>query len=320
MITATGAAVEAHAPPYDGRPPSPPFAMATHRYLHLDVFTAGHGGGNHLGVVADARGWSDKQMQALARWTDLVETTFLLPPDDPQASYKVRIFTPTREIPFAGHPSIGSAHAVLTCALAEPVNSLLLQECAVGTLPIRVEAADGENLLLLKSPPARVLTTGVDADPQLAPALAGVALDNLPPALVDGGRRWWVAQCASEAALRAWRPDHDAIRALGQRTDSMGVCAFARADASANYQLVVRALAGGAGIDEDPASGAANGLVAAYLAHAEPDGPLARGYDVSQGREIGHDARLVVRIDGVDIWVGGHTRTIVDGTLDWPTI
>lgn len=292
--------------------------MPAFRYLHLDVFAARRGGGNHLGVVAGAHGWSDAAMQAFARWTNLVETTFLLPPDDPSASYRVRMFTPHREIDFAGHPSVGSAHAALACGLATPHDGLLWQACRAGVLPIRVEGhGTGDRQLLLRSPAAAVLDTGLAAHPLLRPALSGVATGTLAPALVDGGRRWWVVECADEAALRGWRPDHAAIGALGQATASMGVCAFARSDA-AGHQLVVRALAAGAGIPEDPASGAANGLLAAYLAQAEPDGPLARGYAVSQGREIGYDARLVVRIDADgSVWVGGRTHTIVDGTLQW---
>ena len=290
--------------------------MNTVRYLHLDVFAASLGGGNHLGVVTDAHDWSDAQMQRFARWTNLVETTFLLPPTTPDASYRVRMFTPHKEIPFAGHPSVGSAHAVLACGIAEPRDGLLWQECGAGVLPIRVTGEGDQRQLLLKSPPATVLHTGANAHPLLAPALAGVGMGHLPPALVDGGRRWWVVECADEAGLRAWQPDHAAIGALGKASESMGICAFARSH-SPDHRLAVRALASGAGIIEDPASGAANGLLAAYLAHAEPEGDLAHGYAVSQGREIGYDARLVVRIDGEGIWVGGHSHTIVDGQLRW---
>jgi PhzF family phenazine biosynthesis protein len=290
--------------------------MRSLRYLHLDVFAATLGGGNHLGVVLGAHDWSSADMQRFARWTALVETTFLLPPTDPQASYRVRIFTPHKEIPFAGHPSIGSAHAALECGLTEPTSGQLWQECGAGVLPIKVEGHGALRDLLLRSPDARVLDTGISAHPQLPAALAGVDLGVLPPALVDGGRRWWLAEAADEASLRAWQPDHAAIGALARASDSMGICAFARS-VGKDYQLNVRALAAGAGIVEDPASGAANGLIAAYVAQAEPGGHLAHGYVVSQGREMGHDARLIVRIEAGAAWVGGRSHTVVDGTLHW---
>jgi len=286
------------------------------RYLHLDVFAATPGGGNHLGVVTDATGWSDARMQAFARWTNLVETTFLLPPTQPGASYRVRIFTPHKEIPFAGHPSIGSAHAVLLCGLAAPEEGMLQQECGAGVLPIRIEGTGNAQQLLLKSPHATVEKTGRDAHPLLEPALAGIELGTLSPAYVAGGRHWWLAECADEASLRQWQPDHSAIGALAHATDSLGLCVFARSP-HPDYQLVVRAFPAGVGLVEDPASGAANGLIAAYIAHAEPHGPLARGYTVSQGREIGHDASLTVRIDGNTVWIGGRTNTIIDGRLHW---
>ncbi len=289
--------------------------MTSLRYLHLDVFAATAGGGNHLGVVLGADAWSTEAMQRFARWANLVETTFLLPPAASKASYRVRIFTPHKEIPFAGHPSIGSAHAAISWGVAEPEDGLLWQECAAGLLPIRVEGEGLDRDLLLQSPGERILETGRNAHARLSAALSGIEVGMLPPALVDGGRRWWLAEVADEASLRAWQPDHVAIGALASESESMGLCAFARsADGSG---LVVRALPAGVGIVEDPASGAANGLIAAYIAHAEPDGSLARGYEVSQGREIGHDARLVVRIENGAIWVGGHSHTIISGALDW---
>ncbi len=262
-------------------------------------------------------------MQRFARWTALVETTFLLPIRTAQASYRVRIFTPQQEIPFAGHPSIGSAHAVLECALAKPRDGMLWQECDAGVLPIRVEGSGHDRELLLRAPIASVVATGLDAHPLLRATLAGIQMGHLPPALVDGGRRWWLAEVADEATLRSWQPDHSAIRALAQASDSMGLCVFARSTcraasnlAEAGHDVVVRAFPAGVGIIEDPASGAANGLIAAYMAQADATG-AARGYTVSQGREIGHDARLVVRIEDGAIWVGGHSHTVIDGTLDW---
>jgi len=290
--------------------------MSLLRYLHLDVLAATPGGGNHLGVVIGADDWSTDQMQRFARWTALVETTFVLLPTDTVASYRVRIFTPHKEIPFAGHPSIGSAHAVLECGLAEPRDGLLWQQCGAGILPVRITGHGAMRELMLQSPGEQVLDTGRDAHPLLPTALAGIELGALPPALVDGGRRWWLAEIADEASLRAWQPDHAVIGALARTSDSMGLCVFARA-AHAGYQLVVRAFPAGVGIVEDPASGAANGLIAAYITRAEPGGELAGGYHVSQGREIGHDARLVVQIEHDAIWTGGRSHTVIDGTLDW---
>ena len=290
--------------------------MTLLRFLHLDVFAATLGGGNHLGVVIGATDWSADEMQRFARWTALVETTYLLPPEEPNASYRVRIFTPHKEIPFAGHPSIGSAHVALECGLTEPRDGLLWQECGAGVLPIRVEGSGATRELLLKSPGERVVNTGIDAHPLLQAALAGTGLGVLPPALIDGGRRWWLAEVVDEASLRAWQPDHKAIGALAQASDSMGLCVFARSAAS-DHQLVVRALPAGVGIVEDPASGAANGLIAAYIARTEPDGALAHGYHVSQGREMGHDARLIVRIEDDAVWTGGRSHIVIDGTLDW---
>ncbi|MFC4727951.1 PhzF family phenazine biosynthesis protein [Coralloluteibacterium thermophilus] len=289
---------------------------ASSRYMQVDVFTARAGGGNPLGVVLDGTGWSDAAMQAFATWTDLVETTFVLPPDGDDADYRLRIFTPSREIPFAGHPSVGSAHALLAAGLVAPRDGALRQACGAGILPVRVEDTAQGRRIFVQAPAARVLERG-DAAARLRPLLGDLALGALPPALVEGGRRWWLVELADEAALRAWRPEHAAIAALAHDTDSLGLCAFARS-ADPGFELALRAFPAGAGIVEDPASGAANGLVAAYIVDAEPDGPLARGYRVSQGREIGRDAHLVLRVEDGRVWVGGETQTVIDGSVRWP--
>jgi PhzF family phenazine biosynthesis protein len=290
------------------------------RFLQLDVFTHRAGGGNPLGVVFGATQFSSADMQAFARWTDLVETTFVLPPTQRDADYSLRIFSPSKEIPFAGHPTIGSAHAVLETGFAKLKSDALVQECAVGLLRIRADYARGPRELYVQAPEARVLKTGLDAHPMLANVLQDQHLGSLAPGFVDGGRRWWLAELASEAALRAWKPDHASIAVLAKATDSMGLCAFARADAPRHcgYDLAVRAFPAGVGIVEDPASGAANGLLAAFIQQLQPEGALARGYRVSQGREIGHDATLNIRFEDERVWVGGETQTVVDGQLRWP--
>ncbi len=292
------------------------------RYLQLDVFPARPGGGNPLGVVVDADGWSDIDMQRFAAWTNLVETTFVLTPTLAQSSYRLRIFTPNREIPFAGHPTIGSAHAVLECAIASARDGRLVQECLAGQLPIRVHGALSSRRLFVQAPAAHILGEGIAEEPRLTAILDGVTLGALPPVFVEGGRRWWIAEFADEAAVRAWHPDHARIEALARATASLGLCVFARSRQH-GYELAVRAFPAGVGIVEDPASGAANGLIAAWIAEREPGGPLARGYRVSQGREIGRDASIELQIEvaagaPASVWVGGTCRTIVHATLEWP--
>lgn len=292
--------------------------MPRSRYQQLDVFAARVGGGNPLGVVLDGADFDTATMQRLAAWTNLVETTFLLPPSSPQASYRVRIFTPSKEIPFAGHPSIGSAHAALDAGIAIPQNGQLVQECGAGLLPIRVEGNGAARRLSIQAPAASIVRDGEVAAATLAPLLAGVEPGALGAALIEGGRRWWVAELADPHALRGWAPPHAAIAELAHASDSLGLCVFAR-EPSDTHDVVVRAFPAGVGIAEDPASGAANGLIAAFVAQRDGRGPLARGYRVSQGREIGHDAGIDVRIepDGT-VWVGGRTNTLVSGHLDWP--
>lgn len=293
--------------------------MTLRRYVQLDVFADRPGAGNPLAVVLDAEGLDDDAMQAIARWTRLPETTFVFPAPSAEASYGLRIFSPRREVPFAGHPSVGTAHVVLEAGLASPRDGLLVQEGIAGHLPLRVDGAGATRSIAVRTPRARVLRIGEpEADAALAAALSGLPAGGLPPALVDGGRRWWLAEIRDEQTLRAATPDWNAIAALAKATDSMGVCAFARAAAGHPYDLVVRAFVGAPAVFEDAASGAANATLAAWLAER---GALPGGrnrYTVSQGREVGHDARLQLHIDANgDVWSGGHVRTVVSGTLDW---
>ncbi len=290
----------------------------TRSFVQLDVFAARPGDGNPLAVVLDAAGLDDATMQAIARWTRLPETTFVLPPTTPDASYRLRIFSPRREVPFAGHPSIGSAHAVLEAGLATPRDGMLVQECAVGLLPIEVRGEGRERRLAVRAPRARVLEVGQPDDRRLGAALKGYVPGALPPVLMDGGRRWWIAELVDEASVRSLVPRWEAVSALARGYEAMGLCVFARTPGR-DYDLVVRALVGQPAQVEDAASGAANATLAAWLHHSNAL-PHADGrYVVSQGREVGHDARLELRVDAEgEVWSGGQVQTVVRGTLDWP--
>lgn len=290
----------------------------TRRYLQMDVFADRPGAGNPLAVIPDAEGLDDGAMQAIARWTRLPETTFVFPPSQPGASYRVRMFSPRREVPFAGHPSVGTAHVVLEAGLAAPVDGLLWQEGAAGVLPLSVEGAGDARRIFVRTPKASVVEVGRATDARLAGVLAGLPLGTLPPALMDGGRRWWLVELASEQALRTATPAWEAIEALAHATDSMGVCGFARADAGQDYDLVVRAFVGATARFEDAASGAANATLAAWLAHNGALPGRDGRYVVSQGRELGYDARLHLRVDADgEVWSGGQVCNVLSGTLDW---
>jgi PhzF family phenazine biosynthesis protein len=287
------------------------------RYHQVDVFADHPGAGNPLAVVLDADGLDDATMQAIARWTRLPETTFVFPPTSPGASYGLRIFSPRREVPFAGHPSVGTAHVVLDAGVATPRDGILVQEGIAGLLPLRVGGSGRARTIAVRTPRARVGEIASADDARLAPALRRLPLGMLPPALMDGGRRWWIVEIESEPALRAANPDWGAIAHLAQATDSMGLCAFARSDDPV-YYLAVRAWVGAPGQFEDAASGAANATLAAWLASQDAlPGPTGF-YRVSQGREVGHDAIIELQVDAAgDVWSGGRACSIVRGEIDW---
>ena len=287
------------------------------RYMQLDVFAGHPGDGNPLAVVLDAEGLDDTTMQAIARWTRLPETTFVFPATSPDASYGLRIFSPRREVPFAGHPSVGTAHAVLEAGIALPRNGLLVQQGIAGLLPLRVEGDGATRTIAVRTPTARVMEVASAGDPRLQDALRGLPLGLLPPALMDGGRRWWLVELANESSLRAASPDWNAISRLAHDTDSMGVCVFARSDDPV-YYLAVRAWVGAPAHFEDAASGAANATLAAWLASRDALPGDTGFYRVSQGREVGHDAIIELNVDAQgDVWSGGRACVIVDGHIDW---
>jgi PhzF family phenazine biosynthesis protein len=292
--------------------------MTLRRYLQLDVFGDRPGAGNPLAVVLDAEGLDDAAMQAIARWTRLPETTFVFAPTRPGTSYGIRIFSPRREVPFAGHPSVGTAHVVLEAGLATPSDGLLVQDGIAGQLPLRVVGEGRTRTIAVRTPRARVVETATPDDPRLRAALHGLNLGSLPPVLMDGGRRWWLAELADEVSLRTAMPDWDAVADLAHATESMGLFVYARSDDPV-YYYAVRAFVGAPARFEDAASGAANATLAAWLA-ARGALPNRDGrYRVSQGREVGHDAIIDLRVDeDGEVWSGGRICNVVRGTIDWP--
>ena len=244
-------------------------------------------------------------------------TTFILPPTHADADYLVRIFTTQKEIAFAGHPSIGSAHALIDAGLQAKQAGIIMQECLAGILPIRHRPEEKNNSYSVRVPSSKWLHYAEQADAVFCKALPPPLWTALKPALVEGGRRWWLAQLSDEQAVRGFTPDNYAIEALAKATGSLGLCIFAKSNA-ADADLVVRAFPLGVGIAEDPASGAANAAIAAFL-HETGHWPVTGNrYRVSQGREIGRDAVLSLELDAQDqIWVGGDCQTVIRGRLHW---
>jgi PhzF family phenazine biosynthesis protein len=291
--------------------------MTTRRYVQLDVFAGRPGAGNPLAVVLDAEGLDDASMQAIARWTRLPETTFVFPAASADASYGIRIFSPRREVPFAGHPSVGTAHAVIDAGIATPRDGVLVQDGIAGRLPLRVEGTGAARTIAVRTPRASVMEIVTADDARLRDALSTLPLGALPPAQMDGGRRWWLAELRDESALRAAQPDWDAIGRLARDTDSMGLCVYARSDDPV-YYLAVRAWVGAPAQFEDAASGAANATLAAWLASRDALPGPGGFYRVSQGREVGYDAIIELRVDDDGaVWSGGRACSIVHGQIDW---
>lgn len=289
--------------------------MTAHDYLQLDVFAARPGDGNPLGVVVDGSAFDAGGMQAFAAWTNLSETIFLLPPTDTRADYRVRIFTPRQELPFAGHPSVGAAWATCELGLADASRGALVQECAAGLLPVRIESRDGARIPHVRAP--RAVQVEVAADALLADATRGWALGALAPALWRNGPDWWLVELADAQALRALAPDLPAIAALTRATGAVGLAVHAHEDAR-THALAVRAFCPADNIPEDPVTGSAQAAIAARL-HAAGRLPRdAAHYVASQGRELGRDGRVEVAVDDAgEVWIGGAVQCVIRGSLDW---
>lgn len=285
--------------------------MTTRRFFELDVFSSAPGRGNPLGVVLDAEGLDGATMQRIANWLNLSETTFVLPATQAGADYRLRIFTPGRELPFAGHPSVGTAHAVLAAGIVAARDELV-QECGAGLLPLRVEADGSQRRIHVRAP--RGVERAGDAGPVLA-TLRGVPVGALRPVLIDNGPRWWCVELADERAVRALQPDLDAMAKANRADGAVGVAVYARCTGQ-SYALVVRAFVPADGIPEDPVTGSANAAIGSWL-HAQSALP-ARSFLASQGREVGRDGIVEIAVDDEgEAWIGGQTQTVVAGTLDW---
>ena len=280
--------------------------MTSRRFSQLDVFTDQPLRGNPLAVVHDAQGLSDAQMAGFARWTNLSETTFLLPPDDASADYRVRIFTPGGELPFAGHPTLGSCHAWLAAGGMPRDADVVVQECGVGLVRVRRDRTDAGERLAFAAPALR-RTGPVDAGLR-AQVVASLGLDDaelLQLQWIDNGPGWMGGLLKNAAAVLALRPDFAAMRGL-----NLGV--VGAYPAGSECQFEVRAFVPDLGVPEDPVTGSLNAGLAQWLIGA---GLAPERYIASQGAALGRAGRVFVAREGADIWIGGAVCSVITGTV-----
>ena len=280
--------------------------MIARRFSQLDVFTDQPLRGNPLAVVHDAQGLSDGQMADFARWTNLSETTFLLPPDDTGADYRVRIFTPGGELPFAGHPTLGSCHAWLSAGGVPRDADVVVQQCGVGLVRVRRDR-HGDSERLAFAAPALRRTGPVDAGLR-AQAVAALGLDDaelLQLQWIDNGPGWMAGLLKDAAAVLALRPDYAAMRGL-----NLGV--VGAYPAGRECQFEVRAFVPGLGVPEDPVTGSLNAGLAQWLIAA---GLAPARYVAAQGAALGRAGRVFVTQQGADIWIGGAVCSVLTGAV-----
>ncbi|MDE1194082.1 MAG: PhzF family phenazine biosynthesis protein [Pseudomonas sp.] len=273
----------------------------TFKFQQVDVFSSAATEGNPLAVVTGADDLTDAQMAAFARWTNLSETTFLLSPKHPDADYRVRIFTTTRELPFAGHPTLGSCFVWLDnggIAKADEV----IQECGAGLVRIR---RDGSRLAFAAPPLLRSGPVEHDILQRLATGLGVKPEQIVGSQWADNGPGWVAVMLASREEVLAIRPDYVALKGL-----NVGIVApWTGPDAEADFE--VRALTGDLNA-EDPVTGSLNASLAQWMI---PAGLAPRKYTARQGTVLGHRGRVSVEQIGERIWVGGDVQKCVSGSV-----
>ena len=289
--------------------------MTSRRFQQVDVFTDRAGYGNALAVVIDGQGLSDEQMARFARWTNLSETTFLLPPTDAAADYRVRIFTPTVELPFAGHPTLGSAHVWLAAGGAPRNAAEVVQQCGVGLVRIR---RDGERLAFAAPPRRRSGPLDEPMVERIARFLGIPRADILAHQHCDNGPGWKAVMLRTATQVLALRPRLGSetdleIGVVGptETTGKVGVVGGHAEGSDADFEVRAFFPAHGA-LAEDPVTGSLNAALAQWLIES---GRAPRRYVAAQGTALGRAGRVFVEHDGTDVWIGGQVTPCIEGTL-----
>lgn len=290
--------------------------MPTLPFKQVDVFTNVRFKGNPVAVVLKADGLSTEQMQQIANWTNLSETTFVVAATEALADYHVRIFTPAAELPFAGHPTIGTAHALLEAGLIKSRDGALVQQCAAGLVKLAVTSDQhGAQWISFDLPEPTMTPLDAAQTAELTAVLGAPVSRDFAPCLVDVGPRWVVAQLPDAKAVLAAQPDLLRMKAQDVKGRHTGVIIFGEHDVAANGKIEIRAFAPAHGIDEDPVCGSGTGSVGAFIRHTGQIGRFGSEFLASQGAVVGRAGMLRLVLSEQRIQVGGNAVTCVDGTI-----
>lgn len=301
--------------------------MRRYRLKQVDVFTDRPLTGNPLAVFLDGRGLSSEEMQAISKEMNLSETTFVLPPTAPEANYKVRIFTPVKEIPFAGHPSIGTAHALIEDGriTLEQKTTTVRQEVGIGVLPIEIETTSSGKRTITMTQGKPRLGPIVDEVQSVADGLEipaeEITSTNLPVQISSTGVDQLIIPIRSLKQVQSLSPNFEKLKGLEKRLNALSCCVFTRETVDAKASIHMRSFAPAAGIFEDPATGSAAGALGAYLvSHGVFHSRSPSSFIIEQGLEIQRSSRIAVTVHheaGLPtlVKVGGEAVTILEGEL-----
>jgi PhzF family phenazine biosynthesis protein len=270
-------------------------------FRQVDVFGSGPYTGNPVAVVLDGRGLSDGEMQRLANWTNLSETTFVLPPEDPEADYRLRIFTPVSELPFAGHPTLGSAHAWLESGGSPRRPNAVIQECGAGLVSLRPTAG---RVAFAAPPMVRTGSVEKGVVDELAAAFGIERAAIVDSHWVDNGPGWVALLLSGAAEVLALRP--------GFVDRSVGVVGPYPSDGPAAFEVRGFFPKDGAMV-EDPVTGSLNASLAQWLLSS---GRATVPYVASQGTALGRAGQVFIEEHEGSIWVGGTAVTCVEGSVE----
>ncbi len=300
-----------------------------HRFVTADVFTDRAFGGNPLAVLPDARNLDPARMQEVAREFNLSETVFVLPPDDPSHTRRLRIFTPAREIPFAGHPTVGTALVLAATGAVEIAGETtrIVFEEGAGPVPVTIRAVDGRAVsaeLTAPEPPM----VGAAPEPAALAALLGLAATDLRtdaglPATASTGLPFLIVELNDAAALARARLDHGLWRRLLADAEAREVYLVTRDAAGLDADFRARMFAPAAGIEEDPATGSAAAALGGWLGLNEAPADRITRYVVAQGLEMGRPSRLEIAVERragevVAVRVGGGAVLVSEGAIEVP--